>query len=89
MRLKNIKGATDYVNSSKYIIHEPEIHKGKWKEEFANNNDIHIEIGMGRGDFIINMAVKFQNTNFIGIEMYDSVIYKAIKKLESFGEDYP
>jgi len=89
MRLKNIKGATDYVNNSDYIIHEPEKYKGKWQEEFNNTNDIHIEIGMGHGNFIINMAIANPDINFIGIEMYDSVIYKAIKKLETLGDDKP
>ena len=89
MRLKNIKGAADYVNNSNLVIHNPEELKHKWKEEFGNNNDIHIEIGMGRGNFIIGMATKYPSINFIGIEMYDSVIYKAVKKLEELGEARP
>ena len=89
MRLKNIKGASDYVNNSNYIIKEPEKLKGMWQKEFNNEQEIHIEIGMGRGDFIINMALKYPNINFIGIEMYDSVIYKAIKKLEKLGDEVP
>jgi tRNA (guanine-N7-)-methyltransferase len=83
MRLKNIPGAREYVSNSDYVILEPENYRGKWKKVFNNSNDIHIEIGMGRGNFIINMALKYPNTNFIGIEIYDSVIIKAIKKLES------
>ena len=86
MRLKNIKGASDYVNSSPLIIHTPEDLKGKWQDEFGNSKPIHIEIGMGRGNFIINMALKHKEVNYIGIEMYDSVIYKAIKHLEELDE---
>ncbi len=82
MRLKNIKGAKEYVDNSNLVIHNPEAYKGKWKDYFKNDNDIHIEIGMGRGDFIIGMAKLHPDINYIGIEMYDSVIYKAIKKLE-------
>ena len=89
MRLKHIKGSDNYVNNSSYIIHDPENRIGKWKDEFSNTNDIHIEIGMGRGNFIINMAIKHPEINYIGIEMYDSVIYKAIKKLEELGEKVP
>ena len=81
MRLKKIKGADVVVNASSYVIKEPEKNKTKWSEVFKNNNPIHIEIGMGKGNFIIGMAKKFSNINFIGIEMYDSVLVKAVQKL--------
>ncbi|MBO6145913.1 MAG: tRNA (guanosine(46)-N7)-methyltransferase TrmB [Bacilli bacterium] len=83
MRLKNVKGADKVIEASKYIILKPEDYKGKWKEVFNNSNPIHIEIGMGKGDFIIGMAKNNPNINFIGIEMYDSVIVKAVNKLEN------
>ena len=83
MRLKNVKGADKVIEASKYIILKPEDYKGKWKEVFNNSNPIHIEIGMGKGDFIIGMAKAHPNINFIGIEMYDSVIVKAVNKLEN------
>ena len=83
MRLRNIKGANKIIEESKYIILDPETKKNKWKEVFKNNNPIHIEIGMGKGDFIIGMAKKYKDINFIGIEMYDSVIVKAVQKLEN------
>ena len=66
MRLKKIKGADVVVNASSYVIKEPEKNKTKWSEVFKNNNPIHIEIGMGKGNFIIGMAKKFSNINFIG-----------------------
>ena len=82
MRLKNVKGADIVIENSEYVIKNPENNKGKWNKVFNNDNPIHIEIGMGKGDFIIGMAKKYPNINFIGIEMYDSVIVKAVKKLE-------
>lgn len=82
MRLRNVKGADKIISESKYVILEPEKRKGKWGIEFGNDNPINIEIGMGKGDFIIGMAKNNPNINFIGIEMYDSVISKAILKLE-------
>ena len=82
MRLKNIKGAKEYIEKSKYIISNPEKYKGKFKELFKNENEIHLEIGMGKGDFIIGMAKKYPNINFIGIEMFDSVLLRAVQKLE-------
>lgn len=82
MRLRNIKGAGEILEKSEYIILTPENYKGKWNTLFNNNNPIHIEIGMGKGNFIIGMAKNNPNINFIGIEMYDSVIVKAVQKLE-------
>jgi len=87
MRLKNKKGAKEKVSSSNYVIKEPKLYKSKWNKVFENNNPIYIEIGMGRGDFIINNSIKYPNINFIGIEMYDSVLYSAINKLEKLQED--
>ena len=83
MRLRNVKGSKEIIESSKYIILNPEENKGKWKDVFGNDKPIHIEIGMGKGDFIIGMAKNNPNINFIGIEMYDSVIVKAVQKLEN------
>lgn len=84
MRLRNVKGSKEKIESSKYIVLNPEENKGKWNKVFNNNNNlIHIEIGMGKGDFIIGMAKNNPNINFVGIEMYDSVIVKAVQKLEN------
>ena len=83
MRLKNIKGAKEKITLSPYIIQTPENYKGKYKTLFNNNNQIHLEIGMGKGDFIIEMAKKYPNINFIGIEKFDSVILRATQKLEN------
>lgn len=83
MRLKKVKDAKIKVESSKYYVNMPEEQKGKWKELFKNNNPIHIEIGMGKGNFIIGMAKMNPNINYIGIEMYDSVMVKAVQKLNS------
>ena len=80
MRLKNIKGASEKILEGKYFISNPKDYRGKWNKLFNNNNPIYIELGMGKGDFIINNAIKYPNINFIGIEKYDSVIVRAIQK---------
>lgn len=80
MRLKNVKGAREIVINGKYYIDNPSDYRGKWREVFQNDNVIKIEIGMGKGDFIIENALKYPNINFIGIEKYDSVIVRAIQK---------
>ena len=82
MRLRNDKRAKEIIEKSNYIVIDPEKNKGNWKKVFNNNNPIYIEIGMGKGDFIIGNAIKNPNINYIGIEMYDTVISKALKKLE-------
>lgn len=83
MRLRNVKNAVNIVNNSKYVITNPESFKGQFKHLFNNDNPIHLEIGMGKGDFIINMALSYPNINFIGMEKYESVMVRAIEKLEN------
>ncbi len=81
MRLKNVKGAKDKIASSKYIINNPDSFIGKYHQVFDNHNPIYIEIGMGKGKFIIENAIKYPHINFIGIEKFDSVMVRAIDKL--------
>ncbi len=83
MRLRNIKNAQDIINKNKYVVLNPKDYRGKMQQLFKNNNKIEVEIGMGKGDFIINKAKLNPNVNFIGIEKYASVLVKAIKKLDN------
>lgn len=73
MRLKNVKGAKEKIENSKYVVEQI---------EFDNDNPIHIEIGMGKGKFIIEKSINNPNINFVGIEKFDSVLVRAIDKLE-------
>ena len=84
MRLRNVKGASSIIDSSSYIIKDYFDFRGNFKSAFNNDNDIHIEIGMGKGDFIIGMALNNPNINFIGIEKFDSVMARAVQKLENY-----
>ena len=81
MRLKNVKGANDIIVKGLYYVDNPSVYKGQWNKVFNNDNPIYIELGMGKGDFIINNALKYPNINFIGIEKYDSVIARALEKI--------
>ena len=81
MRLRNVKNKAEILSNSKYFIDNPFEHKGKWKDIFKNNNPIFIEIGMGKGKFIIENALKYPNINFIGIEKYDSIVAKSLMKI--------
>lgn len=83
MRLRNIKGSREYIAENNFVIHEPEKYKGMWnKEVFKNENPIHIEVGMGKGRFIIDMARLNPDINYVGIEKYSSVLLRGIQKLE-------
>ena len=82
MRLRNVKDASVKIDASNYIIKNYEDYKGNYKNIFNNDNKLCIEIGMGKGDFIIGMAQIYPNTNFIGIEKYDSVMVRAVEKLD-------
>lgn len=81
MRLRNVKNKKEIMDNSLYLVKDPTLYKGKWKEFFGNNNPIYIEIGMGKGKFIIDNAIHYPNINFIGIEKYDSVIAKGLQKI--------
>lgn len=82
MRLKHIKNAEEIISKSKYLEQNPRANKGNWNKVFNNDNNIEIEIGMGKGKFIIEKAIQNPNVNFIGIEKYDSPLVSAVKKLE-------
>ncbi len=80
MRLRNLKDKDLLLNNCDYLISKPHNYKSNWNELFGNSNPIHLEIGMGKGDFIYKMALQNPNINFIGIEKYSNVLARAIKK---------
>ena len=82
MRLRNIPGAKDAILESRYVVQEPENCKGRWAERFVEQQPIHIEVGMGKGRFLMDMARLRPEINYVGIEMYDSVLLRALQKRE-------
>ncbi len=82
MRLRNVKGAKEKIENSKYILLNYNEHCGNFRQLFNNDHPIHIEIGMGKGKFIKEMALKNPDINYIGIEKFDSVIVRALEKLD-------
>lgn len=82
MRLKNVPGAREAIEESRFVIHEPEAQKGHWQEAFDRVAPIHIEIGMGKGKFLHEMAMRHPEINYIGIEKYSSVLLRGVQKLE-------
>ncbi len=80
MRLRNVKGAGEKIAGSSLVVDEYGRIRGKWGDEFGNNNPIWIEIGMGKGKFMLEMAKKHPDVDFVGIEKYSSVLVRAIER---------
>ena len=84
MRLRNIPRAEGVLQAHPIVIKEETKHKGNWSREFGNQNPIHIEIGMGKGQFLLTLAKQNPEINYIGIERYSSVLLRAVEKYEEF-----
>lgn len=87
MRLRNVKGAREGLVESVFVIDCPKENKGKWREVFGNDNPLHIEIGMGKGKFITELALRNPNINYIGIEKFSSVLIRAVEKMNELKLD--
>lgn len=87
MRLRNIPGAKDAILESPFVIQEPEKNKGKWSSVFPDEQPLHIEVGMGKGRFLMELAALHPDINYVGIEMYDSVLLRALQKMEELTEE--
>lgn len=82
MRLRNIPGSREVIASSEYVVHEDVMwdKKGRWREVFGNANPLYLEIGMGKGRFITELALRYPQRNYVGIEKYSSVLLRALEK---------
>ena len=81
LRLRNVKNKLQIIDSSDYVIKNSEENRGRWYNVFENKNPIEVEIGMGKGDFIVSKALKNPNINYVGIEKADSIVARAIQKI--------
>ena len=82
MRLRNIKGSREVIGASEYVVHEEETKAGTWHEIFGNDHPIYIEVGMGKGQFIMELAKRYPENNYVGIEKYSSVLLRALEKMD-------
>ena len=80
MRLRNVPGAREVMIENQYVYTEPEGMNGTWHDIFGNSNPVHIEIGMGKGRFITELAGINPDINYVGIEKYSSVLLRAVEK---------
>lgn len=82
MRLRGRKGIRENLEQQQeLVVLNPQEYKGRWAEVFGNDRPIHIELGMGKGQFISGMSVKYPDVNFIGMDMYDELIRRASEKV--------
>lgn len=82
MRLRHKPWAVEFIDAHQdVVIPNPEAYKAKWREVFGNDNPVHIEVGTGKGQFVIGMAIQNPDINYIGIELFDSVIVCALEKI--------
>ena len=87
MRLRNIPGSREAIAESVWCVQQPEQAKGRWRELFGNHNPVHIEIGMGKGQFLMELAACNPAVNYIGIEKYSSVLLRGLQKMEEHSVD--
>ena len=90
MRLRNIPRAESVLEACKEVVKNPESLCGHWNQEFQNERPLHIEIGMGKGQFLLTLAAENPQINYVGIERYSSVLLRAVEKfqeLEAEGKD--
>ena len=79
MRKKKNLGAR-WERCAEYLVEKPEDMRGRWQEIFGNDNEIHLEIGCGKGGFITGMAKKYPDVNFIAVEKVRDVMVMAMEK---------
>lgn len=83
MRLRNIPRAAETVAASPFVIQDPAAQRGQWRRRFGNDGALHIEVGMGKGRFLMEMAALHPEVNYIGLERYTSVLLRAVEKREA------
>ena len=88
MRLRNIPGARETIAASEYVVHEDVMRekKGKWGTVFEKAQPLYLEVGMGKGRFITELAGRNPENNYVGIEKYSSVLLRALEKRELLPE---
>ncbi|WP_047985138.1 tRNA (guanosine(46)-N7)-methyltransferase TrmB [Ornithinibacillus californiensis] len=88
MRQRNKPWADDFLRVNTHlVIPNPSEHNKRWSEVFGNDNPIHVEVGTGKGQFIVGMAKQYPHINFIGIELSKSVIVTAAEKVQESGQE--
>ena len=80
MRIRRKKWAKQELEEAKFYIDKPEEFKGKWNEKFEKKQDLYIEIGCGKGGFIIEKAIKNPNVNYLAVELLENIVVMSAEK---------
>lgn len=81
MRQRKVKNEEERLaEHHQYLIGDPEVRKGNWREVFENENGIYAELGCGKGKFIMTLAEQNPDRNYIAIEGRGSIILRALEK---------
>ena len=86
MRFRNIPAAKEAVMESAFVVQRPQEKKGGWAQVYPQTGPIHIEVGMGKGQFLMELARRNPQVNYLGIEMYDSVLLRALQRMAEIDE---
>ena len=89
MRLRNIPGSRDIIAESPWVVQSPENFRSRWDQVFGSRRPLHIEVGMGKGRFLMDLAAARPDRNYIGIEMYSSVLLRAVQKADALQAPSP
>lgn len=82
MRLRKKWWARPEMEESPLVITEPREYKGRWKEIFNNDNEIYLELGCGRGEFVTKNAIDNPDKNYIAIDLKDEVLVYVLRKVK-------
>ncbi len=86
MRLRNIPEAKNIVENSPFVIQQPDSLRGNWENFWKNGHAVHLEVGMGKGRFLMEMSRRHPENNYLGMELYDSVLLRAIQRRQALEE---
>ena len=86
MRLRNIPEAKNIVENSPFVIQQPDSLRGNWRDFWKNDHPVHLEVGMGKGRFLMEMSQRHPENNYLGMELYDSVLLRAIQRRQALEE---
>lgn len=89
MRLRNIKGSREIVDNHRKVLDNPQQYRGQWQRFFGNNHPIQMEIGIGMGDFVMGMATRHSDRNYIGIEKMSGVLARTVRKFDRLDQEFP
>jgi tRNA (guanine-N7-)-methyltransferase len=84
MRLRHIPGGRAFLAAHpSHILLDPAAHCGSWRSLFGNDRPLHLEVGMGKGQFVMGMARQNPDVNYLGMERADSVAVRALQRLQA------